>query len=182
MEPTNPLVAASQTYILSASTHFILPFCFKSDYLRLYRTARAQSPRQDLTFATWKNRQLLSMLQIASQSYRLLAYISPYCCMPPYTTTLLSLPSPLLTKLVLWRINRAFLKKMCLCGLAFHRTHLSCLLLQDHTYAETLQCPEYQQILASPTSPKYTVLDHLLNIEDFASFDRLYSLVEHSLA
>jgi len=180
MDSTNPLLAALRTYQLSSSSHFLLPFCLKSPYLKAYDIARANAPRQQLSYSAWSSRKLKELLQSASQTSKLLKYISPTCLLPASISAFLNQPSDPLMKALSWRLNRCFLSLTCRCGRPFHRTHLPCLLSDDPEFTalstSTALCTAQEA-----SSPSLTPLDYLLNIGHLSLFHSLLSQVQARL-
>ena len=186
MHQSNPLRAARSYYMVSTSRHYILQECFKSDYVATYLAKKNQS--KTLTWSTWKNNQLESLRQVASSRSATITYYFPV------VNSDRSSPIFLLnwTNFDLafnWRSNNLLLHRTCSCGVAFNRSHLSCILtgipLFDSTLASSSFKTASQKVSTanrvSGRQPQLTVLDHLLNRSKHADFLKLLKIITSAL-
>ena len=180
MEPTNPLLAAKQTYLLSTSKNFILPYCFKSTYRTEFQKMKQMKP---ISFKTWTAKKLISLSKNDARSSALISYLGSY-----HTTQmkpLFNLDQKSFFDILAWRTNSCFSNSTCTCGSSFRRSHIDCVLQNDAIYNEILESPAYTislSIISSTAAPNYSVLDFLLNEHKINTYLSLLSTLRLSIA
>ena len=172
MNSSNPLAAARAFYMVSTSSHYLLPLCFKSEYSSLFLKSRTDCPK--LTWHTWKSRQLEVLRQTASRSSATIAYYSP-TLNSDRSSPIFLLDWKTFDIALNWRSNNMFLHRTCSCNHSFNRAHLSCFLNENDLYAITLASRSFKSssLMVSNQfrgSCQLTVLDHLLNRSAHADF------------
>jgi hypothetical protein len=176
MSPYNPLLKAKPIFFQSSSNYFILPECFKSSYWKEYQKVKYENPMKPLRFKTWSLRKLKSLMSCASLTSALISYLRPSHY--PYPVISFNIPSKLFFDVLAWRTNQCLSRSICLCGSAFRRSHLDCVLITDQIYSTILESPAFlqsRQIISSSHSANFTVLDFLLNKQDYDLFNVLQS-------
>jgi hypothetical protein len=74
--PSNPLMHARATFCISSSSHFILPFCFKSKVLTSFNKINKERIRK-LRWKTHLMHELKRLQDQASLTYKMIAYYKP---------------------------------------------------------------------------------------------------------
>lgn len=180
MAPSNPLLAAKQTYLLSTSNNFILPYCFKSIYWTEFQKMKQMKPQ---SFKTWTAQKLISLSKNDARSSALISYLGSYHTskMKP----LFNLDQKSFFDILAWRTNSCFPNCTCTCGSPFRRSHTDCVLQHDAIYNEILESPAYilsLSMISSNAAPNYSVLDFLLNEQKIDTFRSLLSILRLSIA
>jgi hypothetical protein len=183
MTSSNPLLAAKNSYLLSTSTHFILPFCFKSTYLTEFQKQKSSNPMKPLTFKTWTVQKLIAESILAAKNSALISYLGPYH--PLKMKNYFNLDQKAFADILAWRTNSCFSHCTCICGSIFRRSHVDCVLQSNTTYHEikdSLAYTESISSISSRSSPHYSVLDFLLNELKFNDFLTLQSALRLSIS
>lgn len=183
MTPSNPLLSAKDFYLLSTSKHFILPFCFKSDYLTEFQKLKHSNPMKPLTYKTWTVQKLIALSRTASSNSALISYLGFYH--PSRMKGYFNLDQKSFFEILAWRTNSCFSHCVCVCGSSFRRSHVDCVLQSNEVYNNILDSPAYTKSLSSVSShasPHYSVLDFLLNEQKFNIFLSLLSALRLSIA
>lgn len=183
MTTSNPLLSAKDFYLLSNSKHFILPFCFKSDYLSEFQKLNLSNPMKPLTYKTWIIQKLIAESRNAAKNSALISYLGPYH--PSKMKSFFSLDQKSFFDILAWRTNSCFSHCTCVCGSPFRRSHVDCVLQSNEIYDASLDSTAYFKSLSSissQSSPHYSVLDFLLNEQNFTHFLSLLSTLRISIA
>ena len=165
MNASNPLIAARAFYMVSTSKHFIMPECFKSDYVTAYQRVKTQN--KTLSWKTWKNRQLEILRQTASQSSALITYYSPVLN-TDRSSPIFLLDWNTFDLILNWRSNNTLLHRTCTCSQSFNRSHLDCVLAGNPLFDSSVTNRSFKSasrkiLTASNSTRQLTLLDHLLN-------------------
>ena len=182
MIPSNPLFAAKDFYLLSTSKHFILPFCFKSNYLTEFQKLKHSNPMKPLTYKTWTIQKLIAEARLNARNSALISYLSPYH--PSKMKIIFNLDQKSFFDILAWRTNSCFSHCICVCGSSFRRSHVDCVLHSNETYTNVLESDAYAHSLSltsSRVSPHYSVLDFLLNKQEINTFLSLLSIIRSSI-
>jgi hypothetical protein len=183
MISSNPLLAAKDFYLLSTSKHFILPFCFKSDYLTEFQKLKHSNPMKPLTYKTWTTKKLIAESRITARNSALISYLGPYH--PLKMKSIFNLNQKSFFDILAWRTNSCFSNCHCLCGSSFRRSHLDCVLHTNEIYNQILESNAYAKslsLVSSHAAPHYSVLDFLLNEQKFNVFLSLLAIIRLSIA
>ena len=182
MIPSNPLFAAKDFYLLSTSKNFILPFCFKSNYLTEFQKLKHSNPMKPLTYKTWTIHKLIAEARLNARNSALISYLSPYH--PSKMKIIFNLDQKSFFDILAWRTNSCFSHCICVCGSSFRRSHVDCVLHSNETYTNVLESDAYAHSLSltsSRVSPHYSVLDFLLNKQEINTFLSLLSIIRSSI-
>lgn len=183
LSTSNPLLLAKLTFMLSSSSHFILQDCFRSSYWSEYQKTKNQNPSNPLQFQNWAKRKLKELTTIASKSSALISYLN--FSHSNHTKHFFNLDHHSFFDVLAWRLNHCFTYYTCLCGSAFRRSHVECVLESNLLYTDILHSTAYAASLAAistSTASNFTVLDFLLNRLEFSKFLTLLSALHSKLA
>ena len=185
LDESNPLKQFHSQQFLLFHKGSILNECMESDHLRGFLKQRS-----DLFPLTWRgyNRKTLGD-SFYQNSGKLTKYILIKCRRPNLMDHLLLQPQTLAKKGILWRTNRAFINRLCpVCGNQFNRRHINdCGLYGLLAVASDIMDSkdfkrEYSKLNQEYLDKNhYSILDHLLNHQEYGEFENLYDTLDEFL-
>jgi len=183
MSLSNPLLQAKSIFIQSSSKYFFLQDCFKSPYWKEFQSITNENSIKPLRFKTWSFHKLKSLMATASLSSALISYLRPFH--QSYPLIDFNLSSESFFDVLAWRINQCLSHSTCLCGSAFRRSHLECVLNSDEIYTTILESPAFlrcRTAISSSHSAHFTVLDYFLNKLDYKNFLHMLTTLKYHLS
>jgi hypothetical protein len=181
LSPTNPQLAVKSVYFISTSKNFILTDCFQSSYWSSYKLANRS---KKVAWATHMKNEFKRLLYDASKLYPTIAYYSPSLC-ASRISPIFHLPRDEFHTVLKWRTNRSLPHRSCICGTAFNRSHVECILELNPIFNAILSTSRYKnscnQMLSLSTARHYCPLDFILNTGDHQTFLSLINVIQARL-
>ena len=164
---------------ISGCSSFILSACRSSNLLKKWNLYKKQK-QAPLKLKTWLQHE--KNMDLLKQPGILHFYVLPSCRNRSKMDNLLKLKLSQARKMLSWRMNSAFIKADCpSCMMQFNRAHLSrCNLNQELEWTHILDSKAFSQDLKTLTNLQnqeynYTILDYLLNKQDYDLFLQEFS-------